>query len=241
MAAHAPPKPICIANICMSEQESLQGVFNLLDSNFTLRKAKAATGVLRGASMRFVKTASRPDVCARILNSNKPSRNGLLSQQVREINFDSQGSTKMICCMQASAADWPALCALQEELNPDVSMLFYKDDTDLIRLLLKQLRALQSDTQLAVKRSCAQRSAAQMATEQTAATLADCVADLDGNGHEQSLAFELTTVLHGLGSVRQLALVDSLRASTASALSDRSAERLYAFVHGGDAKSSKLK
>ena len=243
MCAAAPSRahPVCIVNSCFSDNEQLKGLLDRIQAHFTVRMARATSGLLRDASMRFVRNQLRPvDVCARILFAKPAAGTKPLSQQVREINFDSQSSTRMICCMRAQAADWALLSSIQADLHPDVAMLFYKDDADLVRLLLKQLKALQVDTQEAVERSCLQRPGAKMTTEDTAGLLADCIADMDGSGEEQSLAFELTTALHGMGSVQQLVAADSDAAARASALSDRSVQRLASFLHGSDQKTSRL-
>ena len=235
------PHPVCIVNACFGDNDKLKGILKLLQAHFTVRHAKATSGILRDASMRFVKGALRPvDVCARVLFPNPTVDEKPLSQQVREINFDSQNFNKVICCLKAQAADWAALCSIQADLHPDVAMVFYKDETDLVRLLLKQLKALQIDTRAAVQSSCLLRPGAKMTTEGSAALLADCIADMDDKGNEASLAFELTTALHSMGSVQQLVAADSDLASNSSALSDRSAHRLATFLHGSDQKTSRL-
>ncbi len=240
-AASSTPRPVCIANTRFETEESLKPFLALFEKHFSIRKAKATTGALRGATLRFVKTATRSfDVCARVIQLTESSEAKTpIQQQVRELNFDSQGAAKLICCVHAKVSNWQAIGDIQADLHPDVGLLCFKDASDFVRLILKQLRALQPDTQAAVKAACTARDGAAMDTERTAQLLADCTTDMDGKGDTKALAFEITTALHGIGSVSQLAGVSAQAVCGRSAMTEKSAQRLVDFLHGSDRRSSR--
>jgi hypothetical protein len=232
---------VCISNVAIELVKP--ELYKMLGKHFTLRKARAATGLLRGLTLRFVKTAARTvDICARMVDKASTQDSKSMSEQVRELNFDAQaGSAALICCIRADVCDWDCICEVQADLHPSVQIMFYNDNIDFIRLLLRQIRAHENSIQATVDASCQQQPAASLDTESTARLIADCVADSsDAPSASAALQFDIVTALHGLGSVQHLAASDVDKLAERSTLSADAAVAVHRFIHAGDQHSHRF-